>query len=84
MRIVLLPVFIPNFFMCQDNIYQLKRYIRSKWKNFMDEELNQAVMVRSKFCNIFVKLKIEENKLAYIVRRNHCIKLLRQKTAVLK
>ena len=50
----------------------------------MDEELNQAVMVRSKFCNIFVKLKIEENKLAYIVRRNHCIKLLRQKTAVLK
>lgn len=84
MRIVLLPVFIPNFFMCQDNIYQLKRYIRSKWKNFMDEELNQAVMVRSKFCNIFVKLKIEENKLAYIVRCNHCIKLLRQKTAVLK
>ena len=50
----------------------------------MDEELNQAVMVRSKFCNIFVKLKIEENKLAYIVRCNHCIKLLRQKTAVLK
>lgn len=37
----------------------------------MDEELNQATMVRSKFCNIFVKLKIEENKPVYVRQCNY-------------
>ena len=44
----------------------------------MDEEL-QETMVRSKFYNIFLKLKIEENKLAYVRHCNYCVKLLRQK-----
>ena len=36
----------------------------------MDEELNQATMVRSKFCNIFVKLKIYMLGRATIGKRN--------------
>ena len=43
-----------------------KRYIRANQKNFMDKELNQAIMVRSKLRNKFLKLKTEENRLAYL------------------
>ena len=32
----------------------------------MDKELNQAVVVRSKFCNKVLKLETEGNRLAYI------------------
>ena len=31
-----------------------KRYIRANKKNFMDRELNQAIMVRSKLRNKFL------------------------------
>ena len=31
-----------------------KRYIRANKKNFMDKELNQAIMVRSKLSNKFL------------------------------
>ena len=40
-----------------------KRYIRANQKNFMDQERNQTIMARSKFCNKFLKLKTEENGL---------------------
>ena len=40
-----------------------KRYIRANQKNVMDKEINQAIMVRSKLCNKFLKLKTEENSL---------------------
>ena len=56
-----------------------KRYIRANQKNFMDKELNQAIMVRSKLRNKFLKLKTEENRLAYAKQRNYCVKLLQQK-----
>ena len=39
----------------------------------MGKELNQAIMVRSKPRNKYLKLKVEENRLAY------CVKLLQQK-----
>ena len=42
-----------------------KRYIRAKQKHFMDKELNQAIIVGSKIRNKFLKLKTEENRLAY-------------------
>ena len=45
-------------------------------KNFMDKQLNQAMMVRSKLRNKFLKLKTEENRLAYVKQRNYGIKLL--------
>ena len=44
----------------------------------MDKEL-QAIMVRSKLRNKFLKLKTEENRLAYAKQRNYCLKLLQQK-----
>ena len=56
-----------------------KRYIRADQKNFMDKELNQAIMVRSRLRNKFLKLKTEENRLAYAKKRNYCVKLLQQK-----
>ena len=42
-----------------------KRYIRANQKNFMDKELNEAIMIRSKLRNKLLKLKTEENRLAY-------------------
>ena len=45
----------------------------------MDKELTQAVMIRSKLRNKFLKLKTEENRLAYAKQRNYCVKLLQQK-----
>ena len=46
----------------------------------MDRELNQAIMVRSKLRNKFLKLKTEENRLAYAKQLNFCVKLLKQKS----
>ena len=45
----------------------------------MGKELNQAIMVRSKPPNKSLKLKVEENRLAYAEQRNYCVKLLQQK-----
>ena len=56
-----------------------KRYIRAKQKTFMYKERNQAIMVRSKLRNKFLKLKTEENGLAYAKQHNCCVKLLQQK-----
>ena len=51
---------------------------KANQKNLMDKEL-QAIMVRSKLRNKFLKLKTEENRLAYAKQRNYCLKLLQQK-----
>ena len=56
-----------------------KSYISANQKNFMDKELNQAIMLRSKLRNKFLKLKTEENRLAYAKQRNYLIKLFQQK-----
>ena len=56
-----------------------ERYIRANQKNFMDKELNQAIMVRSKLRNKFLKLKTEKNSLAYAKKRNYSVKVLQQK-----
>ena len=45
-------------------------------KNFMDKEINQAVMVRSKLRSKILKLKTEKNRLVYAKQRNYCLKLL--------
>ena len=56
-----------------------KKHIKANQNNFMDKELNQAIMVRSKLRNKFLKLKTEENRLAYAKQRNYFVKLLQQK-----
>ena len=45
----------------------------------MDKELNQAIMVRSKLRNKYVKSKSETDKQRYNKQRNYCVKLLRLK-----
>ena len=45
----------------------------------MDKEFHQAIIVRSKLRNKFLKLKTEENRLVYAKQRNYCVKLLQQK-----
>ena len=45
----------------------------------MDKELSEANMVKSKLRNKFLKLKTEENRLAYAEQRNYCVKLLQHK-----
>ena len=46
----------------------------------MDKELNQAIMVRSKLRNKYLKSKSEIEKQRYKKQRNYCVKLLRVKT----
>ena len=57
-----------------------KRYIRANQKNFMDKELNQAIMVRSKLRNKFLKLKTEENRLAYAKQRHYVLSYYNKKS----
>ena len=46
----------------------------------MDRELNQAIMVRSKLRNKFLKLKTEENRLAYAKQCNYYVKHCNKKS----
>ena len=45
----------------------------------MDKELTQAIMIRSKLRNKFLKLKTEENRFAYAKQRNCFSKLLKER-----
>ena len=56
-----------------------KRYVRANQQHFMDKELNQAIMVRSKLRNKYLKSKSETDKQRYNKQRNYCVKLLRLK-----
>ena len=56
-----------------------KTYIRANQKNLKGKYLNQTVMARFKLRNTFLKLKTEENRLAYAMQRNYYVKLLQQK-----
>ena len=71
------------FYLLGKNAPVKKRYIRTNQKNFMDKELNQGIMVRSKLRNKFLKLKTEEYRLAYAKQRNYCVKLIQQKKATI-
>ena len=56
-----------------------KRYVRANKQNFMDKELNQAIIIRSKLRNKYLKSKSEIDKQRYNKQRNCCVKLLRLK-----
>ena len=53
------------------------KYIRANNSPFMNSELYQAIMVRSRLRNKFLKLKNNESKDAYKKQRNHCVAILR-------
>ena len=46
-------------------------------QNFMDKELNQAIRIRSKLRNKYLKSKSEINKHRHNKKRKYCFKLLR-------
>ena len=56
-----------------------KRCVGANQQSFMDTELNQAILVRSKLRNKYLKSKSETNKQGYNKQRNHCVQLLRLK-----
>ena len=56
-----------------------KRNVRANQQNFMDKELNQAIMVRSKLRNRYLKSISEIDKQRHNKQRNYCVKLLRLK-----
>ena len=55
---------------------QKKKYLRSNQSPFMNKSLSKAIMLRSKFRNIFVKKGREENRRNYSKQRNLCVALL--------
>ena len=52
------------------------RYVRINQQNFIDNELNGAIVVRSKLSNKYLKSKFEIDKQRYNQHRNYCVKLL--------
>ena len=52
-----------------------RKYIRTNHAEYMDEELSQAIMKRSKLRNDYLKHRSEENRLAYEKQRNFCVLL---------
>ena len=56
-----------------------RKYIRANHAEYMDKELNQAIMKRSKLPNVYLKHRSEENRLAYKNQHNFCVTLLRKK-----
>ena len=69
-----------NLFMCilNEHAPMKKRYIRANNAPFMNKELCKAIMTRSRFRNIFLKLKTNESRETYKIQRNYCVKLLRK------
>ena len=58
-----------------------RKYIRANYAEYMDKELNQAIMKRSKLWNVYLNHRSEENRLAYKKQPNFCVTLPRKKKA---
>ena len=54
-----------------------KRLIRANNSPFMTKELYEAIMMRSRLRNKFLKFKTAESKNAYKKQRNYCVSVLR-------
>ena len=58
-----------------------RKYIRKNHAEYMDKELIQPIIKRSKLRNVYLKHRSEEKRLAYKTQRNFCVTLLRKKKA---
>ena len=56
-----------------------KKYRRGNQSSFMNKSRSKASMLRSKFRNIFLKNRTEENRRNYSQHRNLCVALLRKR-----
>ena len=57
---------------------QKKKYVRGNHSPFINKNLSEAIMLRTKLRNIFLKNRTEENKDRYTKQRNLCVTLLRK------
>ena len=55
-----------------------KKYVRSNQSHFMNKTLSEAIMLRTKLRNKFLKNRSNENKTNYVKQQNHCVSLLRK------
>ena len=55
-----------------------KKYVRAKQASFMNKELKNAIMVRSKLRNKFLNSRSEEDRKVYNKKRIKCVKLLKK------
>ena len=55
-----------------------KNCVRENQSPFMNKTLAKAIMQRYKLRNIFLKNKIEENKINYVKQKNLCVTLLQK------
>ena len=57
---------------------QKKKHVRGNNKPFMNKNLSQAIMQRTKLRNKFLKDPTEYNNISYTKQRNWCVSLLRK------
>ena len=55
-----------------------ERYVRSNQANFMNKNLQKAIMNRSRLLNRYRKEKNRSNKSVYKSQRTFCVKLIRK------
>ena len=77
-----------GFSKCLFNIFKKfctpqKKYVGAKQASFMNKELKNAIMVRSKLRNKFLKSRSEEDLKVYNKKRIKCVKLLKKKKKLL-
>ena len=58
-----------------------RKFIRANHAKYMDKELSQAIIKRSKLRNVYLKHRSEENRLAQKKQRNFFVTLRRKKKA---
>ena len=58
--------------------HKKKKYLRGNQSPFINKRFSKAIMLRSKFRNIFLKNRTGENRRFYSKQRNLCVALLRK------
>ena len=47
-----------------------RKYLRANHSNFIMKELNEAIIQRSKLRNLFLKVRLDDNRIRYKKQRN--------------
>ena len=55
-----------------------KKYLRANHASFVTKELRKAIMLRTRFRNIYLKQRTETTKVAYNRQRNKCVSILKK------
>ena len=56
-----------------------RKYLIANHLNFITKESNKAIMQRSKLRNLYLKVRLDENRIIYKKQRNICVSLLKAK-----